>query len=98
MSAHNAVTRERENAGTRSHDGALLLALAAAAGLTVLAEGDTLVVRGTKSTQAVSEAVVARKADVLEELHGGEAPRRSSSSASSPATGGCAGCSPRSGG
>ena len=74
MNAHNAGTRERGNAVTPSPSGALLLALAAAAGLTVLAEGDALVVRGPKSAQAVAEAVVARKADVLAELHGGEAP------------------------
>ena len=76
MIAHNAGTRERENAETppTGGDGALLLALAAAAGLTVLAEGDTLVVRGPKSAQPVAEAVIARKAAVLAELYAGAAP------------------------
>ncbi len=70
----NAGTRKRGNAESVGHDGPRLLALAAAAGLTVLAEGETLVVRGPKSAQAVAEAVVARKDEVLAALHNGEAP------------------------
>ena len=49
-------------------DGVALLAEANAAGLTVRADGDRLVVRGPRRCAALAQSLLARKPDVLAAL------------------------------
>ncbi len=70
MDRVNAPTRERGNAEIPDADAAILLALAGAAGLTVLTSGGRLIVRGPRAAAAVAQRLLDRKAAVLAALPG----------------------------
>jgi hypothetical protein len=52
-------------------DGLMLLSEAKAAGLTIMAEGNRLVIRGPKSADAVAQRLLAHKAEILTALVAG---------------------------